>query len=153
VVASVSYSITFASCSERNFDVTEASIENIFVFLDFYVAALCNLGVATCGWYTEQVWPPLNGVKIACARTCCCGLLRLHNLLWTLFCMSVSLWSGVSSQQRNACLHFRNAQLATVRKQTHVKAFVKPQYHAKPWIFRRLFFTIPSPNSTNLFFG
>jgi len=29
------------------------------VFLDFYVAALCNLGFTICGSYTEQVWPPL----------------------------------------------------------------------------------------------
>jgi len=28
----------------KNFDVTEALIANKFVFLDFYVAALCNLG-------------------------------------------------------------------------------------------------------------
>jgi len=30
-----------------------------FVFLDFYVAALCNLGFTICGSYIEQVWPPL----------------------------------------------------------------------------------------------
>jgi len=29
------------------------------VSLDFYVAALCNLGFTLCGSYLEQVWPPL----------------------------------------------------------------------------------------------
>jgi len=29
------------------------------VFLDFYVAALCNLGFKICGSSIEQVWPPL----------------------------------------------------------------------------------------------
>jgi len=29
-------------------------------FLDFYVAALCNLGFTICGSYMEQVWPPLE---------------------------------------------------------------------------------------------
>ena len=29
------------------------------MFLDFYVAALCDLGVTICGSYIEQVWPPL----------------------------------------------------------------------------------------------
>jgi len=30
------------------------------VFLDFYVAAYCNLGFTICGQYVEQVWPPLQ---------------------------------------------------------------------------------------------
>jgi len=30
-----------------------------FVFSDFYVAALCNLGFTICGSYIEQVWSPL----------------------------------------------------------------------------------------------
>jgi len=29
------------------------------VFLDFYVAALCNLAFMICGSYIEHVWPPL----------------------------------------------------------------------------------------------
>ena len=29
------------------------------MFLDFYVAAFCNLGFAICGSCMEQVWPPL----------------------------------------------------------------------------------------------
>jgi len=38
----------------------EAYIANEFVFLDFYVAALCcNLGFAICGSNIEQDWPPL----------------------------------------------------------------------------------------------
>jgi len=42
-------SITFASCSKKNYDVTEAQIANKFVLSGFYVAGLCNLGSATCG--------------------------------------------------------------------------------------------------------
>jgi len=53
------YCITFASRSKNNYDVTEAQIANKFVFLDFNVTALCNLGFTTCGSYMEQVWPPL----------------------------------------------------------------------------------------------
>jgi len=34
------YSITFASRSKKNYDVTEAYIARNFVFFDFYVAAL-----------------------------------------------------------------------------------------------------------------
>ena len=40
----VPYTISFASRSEKFYDVTEAQIANKFVFSDFYVAALCNLG-------------------------------------------------------------------------------------------------------------
>ena len=40
---------------KMNYDVTEAQIINKFVFLDFHVAALCNLGFAICGSYIEQV--------------------------------------------------------------------------------------------------
>jgi len=29
------------------------------VFLDFYIAALCNLGFTIRGSYIEQVWPTL----------------------------------------------------------------------------------------------
>jgi len=32
---------------------------NLFVFLDFYVAALCNLGFTIWGSCIEQVWAPL----------------------------------------------------------------------------------------------
>jgi len=57
---SMLYCITFASRSKKNYDVTEAQIANKFVFLDFNVTALCNLGFAICGSsYMEQVWPPL----------------------------------------------------------------------------------------------
>jgi len=59
VAASVAYSITFASRSQKNYDVTEAKIANKFVFLYFYVAALCNLVFTICGSYIQQVWPPL----------------------------------------------------------------------------------------------
>jgi len=44
LVVFVPYSITFASRSKKNYDVTEAHIASKFVFLDFYIAALCNLG-------------------------------------------------------------------------------------------------------------
>jgi len=60
VVATVPYSITFASRSKKNYDVTEARIANKFVFLHFYVAALYNLGFTICGSYIEQVWPLLH---------------------------------------------------------------------------------------------
>jgi len=33
-------------------------IANKFVFLAFYVAALCNLGFTICGSYIEQVLAP-----------------------------------------------------------------------------------------------
>jgi len=59
VVASVPYNITFASRSKKNYDVTEASIANKFVFSNFYVAALDNLGFTICGSFIEQIWPPL----------------------------------------------------------------------------------------------
>jgi len=59
LVVFVPYSITFASRSKKNYDVTEAHIASKFVFLDFYIAALCNLGFTICGSYIEQVWPPL----------------------------------------------------------------------------------------------
>jgi len=59
VVASVPYSITSASRSEKNYDVTEAYIANKLVFLYFYVAALYHLGFTIRGSYIEQVWPPL----------------------------------------------------------------------------------------------
>jgi len=58
VVAGVPHSITFASRSKKNYDVTEALQK--FMFLDFYAAALCNLGFMICGSYIEQVWPPLQ---------------------------------------------------------------------------------------------
>jgi len=45
--------------TKRSYDVTEAQITNKFEFLDFYVAALCNLGFRICGSYIGQVWPPL----------------------------------------------------------------------------------------------
>jgi len=57
VVASVPYSINFVSCSKKNY-VTEANRLMCF-FLDFYVAALCNLSFMICGSYIEQVWTPL----------------------------------------------------------------------------------------------
>jgi len=60
VVASVPYSITaFASRFIENYDVTQALVANMFVFLDFHVVALCNLGFTICSSYIEQVWPPL----------------------------------------------------------------------------------------------
>jgi len=59
VVAGVAYRVTFASRSKKNDDVIEAYITNTFVFLDFYVAALCNSGFTICGSHIEQVWPPL----------------------------------------------------------------------------------------------
>jgi len=59
VACSVPYSFTFASCSKKNYVVTEALIANIFVFLDIYVAAHFNLGFTICGSNIEQVWPPL----------------------------------------------------------------------------------------------
>jgi len=58
VVASLTCSITFASCCKNNY-VTEMQIANKFLFLDFYVAGLSNLGFTICGSYIEQVWPPL----------------------------------------------------------------------------------------------
>jgi len=33
------------------------------VYLDFYDAALCNLGFMICGSYKELVWPPLLYTK------------------------------------------------------------------------------------------
>ena len=51
----MSYSFTFASRSKISYDVTEAEIINKLVFLDFHVAALCNLGFAICGSYIKQV--------------------------------------------------------------------------------------------------
>jgi len=45
-------SITFASRSKK-YDVTEASIANKFVILDFYVAVLCKLSVTICGSYSK----------------------------------------------------------------------------------------------------
>jgi len=44
---------------KTNYDVTEAYIANKFVYLNFYVAAQCNLGFTISGSYIEQVWPPL----------------------------------------------------------------------------------------------
>jgi len=44
----------------KDYDVTEAWIANKFVFLDFYVAALCDVGFTICGSYMVQVWPPLE---------------------------------------------------------------------------------------------
>jgi len=55
VVASVSYSITFASCSKENYDVTDAYIANKNVLSDFYVAFLCDLGFTICGSNVQQV--------------------------------------------------------------------------------------------------
>ena len=55
MVASVPHSITFESRSKKNYDVTEAQVANKFVFLDFYVAALCNLDFTVCGSYIEHV--------------------------------------------------------------------------------------------------
>ena len=57
------FSITFVSRSNKDYDVTEAHNANKFVFLDFYVAAFCNLGFTICGSYTEQIWQPLNYAK------------------------------------------------------------------------------------------
>jgi len=67
-LASMPYSVTFASRSGKNYGVTEAQIANKFVFLDFYVVDLCNLRFAICGsWsgqtYMEQVWPLLLWAK------------------------------------------------------------------------------------------
>jgi len=53
----VPYSITFASLSGKNYDVTKAYIANKFVFLDLCVRVLCNLGFAICGSYIQQHWP------------------------------------------------------------------------------------------------
>jgi len=60
VVASVGCSIAFASRPKKNYEVTEAQIANKQVFLDFFVAALCNLSFTMCGSYIEQVWPLLQ---------------------------------------------------------------------------------------------
>ena len=59
MVAIVPYSINFASRSKKNHDVTEAQIANKFVFSDFYIAPVCNLGFAISGSHIEQVWPRL----------------------------------------------------------------------------------------------
>jgi len=59
MVASVPCSTTLASCSKKNYDVTEAQIANTFAFLDFHVAALCDLCFTICNSYIEQVWPPM----------------------------------------------------------------------------------------------
>ena len=60
MVASVPHSITFASRSKKNYDFIEAYIADELVFLDLYVAALCNLAFTICGSYTKQVWPDLT---------------------------------------------------------------------------------------------
>jgi len=39
--------------------VTKALIVNKFVFLDLYVAALCNFAFMMCGSYIEHIWPSL----------------------------------------------------------------------------------------------
>ena len=59
MVASVPYSVTFASGYKENYNVAEAWIANKFVFLDVYVAVLYNLNFTMRGSSTEQVWPPL----------------------------------------------------------------------------------------------
>jgi len=63
VVAGVRCSITFVSRSKKNYNITETLIANKFVFLDFYLAALCNMGFTICGSYIEQVWSPLTYSK------------------------------------------------------------------------------------------
>jgi len=60
-------------------------VANKFVFLDFYVAALCNLGFTICGSYTEQVWPALP--YIACLHGAFhCGLIVAFGRLWLFIC-------------------------------------------------------------------
>jgi len=44
---------SFPSRSKTNYDVTEASIAYKFVFVDFYAAAVCNLGFTICSSYIE----------------------------------------------------------------------------------------------------
>ena len=53
------YSIIFASHSKMYYVVTKALIVNKFVFLDLYVAALCNFAFMMCGSYIEHIWPSL----------------------------------------------------------------------------------------------
>ena len=55
MVASVPYGISFASHSKKNCDFIEAYITYKLVFLDFYVAAPCNLAFKICGSYVERV--------------------------------------------------------------------------------------------------
>ena len=79
MVASVSYCITFASGSKKTIISQKRRLQlnscfwNFmfeFVFLEFYVAALCNLGFTICGSYIEQVWPPLAYyIKSYCGTT------------------------------------------------------------------------------------
>jgi len=59
----VPYSITVASHSKKNYDVTKVTIANNFMILDFYIAALCNLGFMICGSYIEQIWQPVVKTK------------------------------------------------------------------------------------------
>jgi len=47
MVASVPYSIIFASCYKKNYDVTEAYITNKIVLLHCYAAAIGHLGFTT----------------------------------------------------------------------------------------------------------
>ena len=68
MIDSVRYSITFASRTKQNYVFTETQIANKFVSLDFYVAALCNLGFKICVSYIEQVWPPLVYAVYSLAR-------------------------------------------------------------------------------------
>jgi len=49
-----------ASRFRKNYDVTETQIANKFVFLDFCVAALCNLGFTVCGSDMASGQPPLS---------------------------------------------------------------------------------------------
>ena len=67
VVASVPCYITFASRYKKH--VTEAKIANKFVFSDFNVAALCNLGFTMSSSYVEQVWPSLIYMRSGKAQT------------------------------------------------------------------------------------
>ena len=59
VVTSVPYSITFASRCKKLLCHRSVDCKK-FVYLDFYVAAFCNLGCTICGSYMEQVWPTLE---------------------------------------------------------------------------------------------
>ena len=52
-------SVPLESRSKKNYGVTKIETAKKIVVLDFYVAALCNLGFTICGSHIEQVWPPL----------------------------------------------------------------------------------------------
>ena len=58
MVDSVPYSITVASRYKKNYMSQKRRLQ-MNVFLDFYVAVLCNVDFTICGSYMEQVWPHL----------------------------------------------------------------------------------------------